>query len=87
MGLPHKPPASDSFFQWNELLESPLTQAKAKLVQQFERYAICRALRRSGGNISAAARELGIHRQCLQRKIASLAITTEEFPLKTYDYR
>lgn len=52
----------------------PLTEAKAKLVDAFERHAITSALRASEGNISAAARSLGIHRQNLQQKMAQLNI-------------
>jgi len=50
----------------------PLTEAKATLVHWFERTAIESALRDHGGNISAAARQLGIHRQSLQQKLAHL---------------
>ena len=56
------------------LLELPLTEAKAQLVERFERYAITRALERNDGNISAAARDLGVHRQSLQQKLAALGI-------------
>jgi DNA-binding NtrC family response regulator len=52
----------------------PLTEAKARLVERFERHAIHRALETSGGNISAAARQLGIHRQSLQQKMEKLGI-------------
>ena len=52
----------------------PLTEAKEKLVEQFERLTIDRALDRSQGNISAAARALGVHRQSLQQKMDQLGI-------------
>jgi DNA-binding NtrC family response regulator len=57
-----------------ELLDLPLTEAKARLVESFERQAIQRALQANGGNVSAAARHLGIHRQSLQQKIIQLGI-------------
>jgi DNA-binding NtrC family response regulator len=41
---------------------------------EFERGLIVTALRRSGGNVSMAARALDIHRQSLQQKIKRLAI-------------
>jgi DNA-binding NtrC family response regulator len=52
----------------------PLTEAKNKLVDDFERFAIESALATSGGNVSAAARLLGIHRQNLQQKMSQLGI-------------
>jgi DNA-binding NtrC family response regulator len=58
-----------------ELDDLPLTEAKARLVERFERRAILRALQASGGNISAAARRLGIHRQSLQQKMEKLGIS------------
>lgn len=47
----------------------PLTEAKNLLVEEFETAAIGRALELESGNISAAARRLGIHRQSLQQKL------------------
>ena len=38
-------------------------------VSEFEKKFIKRALERSGGNQSRAARELGIHRNTLSRKV------------------
>jgi DNA-binding NtrC family response regulator len=57
-----------------QLLDLPLTEAKARLVESFERQAIHRALSANDGNVSAAARQLGIHRQSLQQKMAQLGI-------------
>jgi DNA-binding NtrC family response regulator len=59
---------------FSEVMHLPLTEAKAKLVQSFERSRIEAALDKHQGNISAAARELGIHRQSLQQKMAELGI-------------
>lgn len=50
----------------------PLSEARNKLVENFERVAIERALELDQGNISAAARRLGIHRQSLQQKLKQL---------------
>jgi len=55
-------------------LELPLTEGRERLVEDYERMAIERALEKSGGNVSEAARQLGIHRQNLQQKITKLAI-------------
>jgi DNA-binding NtrC family response regulator len=52
----------------------PLTEAKNKLIDDFKRFAIESALASSGGNVSAAARQLGIHRQKLQQKMSQLGI-------------
>lgn len=55
-------------------LDLPLTEGKNKLCDDFERLAIQRALDAEAGNVSAAARRLGIHRQNLQQKIKQLGI-------------
>ena len=52
----------------------PLTEAKGMLIEQFERTAIESALSENAGNISAAARQLGLHRQSLQQKMSQLGI-------------
>ena len=72
--LPAPGPASPSgdFSCWMNL---PLTEGKEKLVIAFERARIESALEKNHGNISAAARELGIHRQSLQQKMAQHGIT------------
>jgi len=59
---------------FTELAQLPLTEAKNMLVEAFERFAIEKALDMSHGNVSAAARQLGIHRQNLQQKISQLGL-------------
>jgi DNA-binding NtrC family response regulator len=56
------------------LVGLPLSDAKARLVESFERSAILAALEQQQGNVSAAARQLGMHRQSLQQKMAQLSI-------------
>jgi DNA-binding NtrC family response regulator len=56
-------------------LELPLTEAKDRLIESFERTAIRAALDRHAGNVSAAARQLGIHRQSLQQKMTQLGLS------------
>jgi DNA-binding NtrC family response regulator len=56
-------------------LELPLAEAKARLVENFERAAITAALEKHAGNVSAAARQLGMHRQNLQQKLTQLGIS------------
>ncbi len=67
----------DEPYDFAGLLDLPLTEAKAQLVETFERQAIERALSQHGGNVSAAARQLGIHRQSLQQKMSHLEIRAE----------
>lgn len=55
-------------------LELPFSEAKQQLMADFERLAIQSALSTEEGNVSAAARRLGIHRQSLQQKIKQLDI-------------
>lgn len=78
LGLPGNAATTDGEpNDFEALLELPLTEAKSRLVERFERYAITRALERNDGNISAAARDLGVHRQSLQQKLAALGIATK----------
>jgi DNA-binding NtrC family response regulator len=56
------------------LADLPLTEAKSQLGESFERWAITRALERHNHNVSAAARQLGIHRQSLQQKMTQLGL-------------
>jgi DNA-binding NtrC family response regulator len=59
---------------FNDMMHLPLTEAKEKLVESFERARIAAALERNQDNVTAAARELGVHRQSLQQKMAQLGI-------------
>jgi DNA-binding NtrC family response regulator len=53
--------------------------AKTRLVERVEREILRTALREHGGNVSSAARELGLHRQSLQQKLRRLGIDASEF--------
>ena len=53
--------------------------AKQKLIDRFERDILNRALEKHGGNISKAARALGLHRQNLQQKLKQLDISADSF--------
>ncbi len=59
---------------FSTLMHLPLTEAKERLVEIFERSRILTALENNQGNISAAGRELGIHRQSLQQKMTQFGI-------------
>ena len=69
--------SADLQLDFASLLDLPLTEAKARLAETLEREAITRALTRHNNNISAAARQLGIHRQSLQQKMTRLGIGRE----------
>jgi len=53
--------------------------AKERLVGRFEREILRAALREHGGNVSSAARALGLHRQSLQQKLRRLGIDPSQF--------
>ena len=54
--------------------------AKAQLVESFERDFLLQALRRHGGNISKAAEDVGMYRQNFQQKMRELGINAEDAP-------
>ncbi len=54
-------------------------EAKEKLIDVFEREVLTAVLREHRGNLSQAARELGIHRQNLLQKLHKLGIVAEEY--------
>lgn len=63
-----------SELNFDSLQGLPLSEAKNQLVTWFEKQAIENALLQSQGNVSASARQLGIHRQSLQQKMQQLGI-------------
>jgi DNA-binding NtrC family response regulator len=76
LGLAAASPSSPSF-SWEPYLDLPLSEARDRVMQDFERASIGHALEQESGNISAAARRLGIHRQSLQQKLRQLGMTTK----------
>jgi DNA-binding NtrC family response regulator len=69
-----RPAAGEEASPFAGYFDRPLTEAKAELVDAFERAMILEALDRHAGNVSAAARQLGLHRQSLQQKMTQLKI-------------
>jgi DNA-binding NtrC family response regulator len=53
--------------------------AKAKVIERFESEILSAALREHQGNVSRAARALGLHRQNVQQKLRRLGLSTENF--------
>ena len=58
------------------LSDLPWTEARERAVEAFERSFLAAALERHGGNVSATARALGLHRQSLQKILRRLDITS-----------
>jgi DNA-binding NtrC family response regulator len=54
------------------LAELPFMEARSRVLEAFERSFLAATLERHGGNLSAAARALGLHRQSLQRMLRRL---------------
>jgi len=52
----------------------PFAEAKTQVIDAFERAMLTTALERTQGNISEAARQLGMHRQSLQQKLEQLGL-------------
>jgi two-component system NtrC family response regulator len=74
-GPPGRPGVSTP--QWDP--NDDFQTAKQKIVERFERDILTAALDKHSGNISQAARELGLHRQNLQQKLRQLEISAESF--------
>jgi two-component system, NtrC family, response regulator HydG len=55
----------------------PYSDARARALEAFERSFLAASLERHGGNVSATARALGLHRQSLQKMLRRLGIAPE----------
>ena len=58
------------------LADLPFQDARERAARAFERSYLTAALERHGGNVSATARSLGIHRQSLQKVLKRLGLQT-----------
>jgi two-component system, NtrC family, response regulator HydG len=56
------------------LAELSWNDARSRAVEAFERSFLIASLERHGGNVSAAARTLGVHRQSLQKMLRRLGL-------------
>ena len=61
--------------------EDDFRTAKTRAIDSFERSILTAALRRHNGNVSQAARGLGLHRQNMQQKLRRLRIAAAAFKL------
>jgi two-component system, NtrC family, response regulator HydG len=59
------------------LAELPYTEARSRAIDAFERSFLAAALERNGGNVSATARVLGLHRQSLQKMLRRLGLSPD----------
>jgi two-component system nitrogen regulation response regulator NtrX len=57
----------------------PFSDAKKRVVEDFERSFLLRALRENDGNISRTAEAIGMVRQSLQQKIRELELRDEDW--------
>jgi DNA-binding NtrC family response regulator len=64
-------------YRWDR--EEDFQAAKAKIIERFESEILSAALREHHGNVSRAARALGLHRQNVQQKLRRLGISAENF--------
>ena len=68
-----------------ELVSLPFADARREAIERFEREYVENRLRAAGGNVSEAARDMGIARQSLQAKLKDLRIDAGRFRLKSPD--
>jgi DNA-binding NtrC family response regulator len=66
--------ASRENASFESYMDMPLAEAHQRLLEDFDRMAVARALAAEDGNITSAAKRLGMHRQSLQQKIKTLGI-------------
>ena len=74
------PSLSDDDARFAPYIGLPLQEAKTQLVEALERTLINAALERTAGNVSEAARQLGMHRQNLQQKMTQWGIQKTASP-------
>ncbi|MCP4657560.1 MAG: AAA domain-containing protein, partial [bacterium] len=72
-----EPDGEESLIAWKP--GEDFRTAKERVIERFERAIISAALRDESGNISGAAKALGLHRQNLQQKLRQLGIDAQRF--------
>jgi DNA-binding NtrC family response regulator len=68
--------AADTLPPWRSraAADLPFAEARRRALDAFDRAFLAAALERHGGNVSAAARTLGVHRQSLQKRLARVGL-------------
>jgi two-component system nitrogen regulation response regulator GlnG len=85
-GTPPAPPAAGEAEEagWGPFLDGRLKAGAEDLYAEWQartdRFLFRRVLRHTGGNLSQAARILGIHRSTLRARIEALGLTSLEAP-------
>jgi transcriptional regulator of acetoin/glycerol metabolism len=59
------------------LADLPFADARERAMDAWERRFLAAALERHGGNVSATARALDLHRQSLQKRLRALGLARE----------
>jgi DNA-binding NtrC family response regulator len=59
------------------LADLPFAEARDRAMEAWERRFLEAALERHGGNVSATARALDLHRQSLQKRLRALDLTRD----------
>ena len=72
------PPGGGSEVELRALTELPYHEAKDAWTERFDRAFVEEVLKRSGGNVSKAARDAGVDRRHLQRLMARFGLRTSE---------
>jgi len=77
--LPGQVTGSDGFLRPDDaaLAELSFADARKRALETFEKSFLQAALERHGGNVSATARTLGVHRQSLQKTLRRLDISRD----------
>ena len=61
----------------DELVEQGVTLAQAR--REFEKQFIVASIRSNDGNLGRSARSLGVHRNTLRNKVATLGIAAQDY--------
>ena len=77
--LPGQVAGNDGYLRPDDAVLSELSfaDARKRALETFEKSFLKAALERHGGNVSATARTLGVHRQSLQKTLRRLDISRD----------
>jgi DNA-binding NtrC family response regulator len=72
--LPGRLSPHDALDETHSSSELPFKQARDVILESFEADYLARVLRRTGGNVSEAARQTGLHRKTIERMARRLGL-------------